>query len=345
MRGADMTLALPPVVSLRATFTTGEPQRLPPFLGSAAHGALARALYRTVCVFPRREACPGCPLYVRCAYPSLFETPAPPAMEALTSAGIRDQAPRPLVLSPEPGWTRGSGHPFRLDAGVDVPLRLTLIGPAINDLAVVVVALQGVARRGLGVPENASASEEHPRRRTPLTLATVASSDGRHIVYDGSSDTYHGASGAVAADDNPAAEIVEIELVTPLRLKESGRLADTVTPALFFRTLARRANALSLLYGSGSPAVDETEVDAQAASLVVEEATLRRVHVRRYSARQRQRMQWPGLMGRLRWRGPGLVPLWPLLRFGEYIQVGKGTALGFGRFTVGGGDVGRTNSC
>ncbi len=324
---------LPTVLPLRVTFRTLEPQRLPPFLGSALHGVLGRALYRTVCAFPRREACPGCPLYARCAYPSLFETPAPPAIEALRSAGIRDQAPRPLVLAPEPGWTRASGNPHRLDTGSDVPLRLTLIGPAITDLAVVVVALQALAQRGLGIPENRWTEAETSRRRAALRLATVTTGDGRHVVYDGASDTY-AAPADSAVPEETATDAIEIELVTPLRLKDKARLANTVTPTLFFRTLARRVNALNLLYGSKSPAVDEAEVAMHAATVIEEYVSLRRIHVQRYSARQRQRMQWPGLIGRLHWRGAALRPLWPLLRFGERVQVGKGTALGFGRYRI-----------
>lgn len=93
-------------------------------------------------------------------------------------------------------------------------------------------------------------------------------------------------------------------------------------------------NALNLLHGCGQPAVDETAVADLAAGIAVEETGLRRVHITRYSARQRQRMQWPGLMGPMRWRGGALQDLWPLLRFGELVQVGKGAALGFGRYQI-----------
>ena len=60
----------------------------------------------------------------------------------------------------------------------------------------------------------------------------------------------------------------------------------------------------------------------------------RLVHVRRYSARQGRAMEWPGVIGRLRWRGPAVKELWPLLRFGEMVQIGKGATLGFGRYVV-----------
>lgn len=327
---------LPTILAVRATFTTTSPQRLPPFLGSAVHGALSRAVYHTVCVFPRRTACGGCPLLPRCAYPLLFETPAP-ADDALRAAGIRDQAPRPLVVGPEPGWTRPSGNPFHLDAGAEIPVRLTLVGRAVDELPIVVVALQRLATRGLGLPAD---EPENPADRGPrpaLRLARVTAADSPHVVYDGATDTYEAplcAPASGAGDDEPP-EAAAIEFVTPLRLKHDGKLIDTVPPAVFLTTLARRANALSVLFGSGTPAVDEAECERLAAGIAVVADELRRVHVTRYSARQRQRMSWPGLMGRLHWRGPALRTLRPLLRFGEQVQIGKGTALGFGRYRLG----------
>ncbi|MCK6556854.1 CRISPR system precrRNA processing endoribonuclease RAMP protein Cas6 [Candidatus Binatia bacterium] len=329
-------LEMPSALSLVTTFITCSPQRLPPFLGSAVHGALSRAVYRTVCVFPRRPTCAGCPLLARCAYPLLFDTPAP-ADDTLLAAGIRDQAPRPLVVGPEPGWTRPSGHPVRLDADAEIPVRLTLVGRAIDELPIVVVALQRLARRGLGLPAEEPADPAERMARPALRLARVTTADGSHVVYDGATDTYEAPivapAGSAGAEEPPQAAV--IEFITPLRLKRDGKLIDTVPPPVFIATLARRANALSVLFGSGTPAVDEAECERLATGIAVAAAELRRVHVTRYSARQRQRMSWPGLMGSVHWRGPALRTLWPLLRFGEQVQVGKGTALGFGRYRLG----------
>ena len=326
-------------MALRATFTTAAPQRLPPFLGSAVHGALSRALYHTVCVFPRRSTCDGCPLAPRCAYPLLFETPAP-AGDALRAAGVRDQAPRPLVVGPEPGWTRASGHPIHLAAAAEIPVRLTLVGRAIDELPILVVALQRMASRGLGRADDAGDPAAGTAPRPPLQLTRVTTAGAQFVVYAGATDTYetppHDPDGAAGN----AAESATLELVTPLRLKHEGKLASAVTPAVFAAALARRANSLNVLFGSGTPVVGEAECARLASTLTVAAAELRRVHVTRYSARQGQRMSWPGLMGSLGWHGPALRTLWPLLRFGELVQVGKGTALGFGRFRLAAGPAG-----
>ena len=325
------TSELPDMLALGVVFTTGERQRLPPFLGCALHGALGRALYRTVCAFPQRAECPGCPLYRRCAYPALMEAPVS-ENAALREAGVTDQAPRPLVLAPEPGWTRPSGNPVRLDAGCEVPVRLVLVGSAIRDLPVLTVALQALARRGIGLPEEPGATPG--RRRAELVLSRISTADGAHLVYDAAGDAFAAPPVSALPAESVIPDRVVIDLLTPLRLKHAGAVAGSVEPEPFLAALARRANAFRILYGDGEAAVDEAAVARLAATIVPEESRLRRVHVTRYSARQQRRMDWPGMMGAVRWRGPALRPLWPLLRFGELAQVGKATSFGFGRYEV-----------
>ncbi|MFN8627784.1 MAG: CRISPR system precrRNA processing endoribonuclease RAMP protein Cas6 [Candidatus Binatia bacterium] len=328
-----MAPAFPSVLPLRVTFRTAEPQRLPPFLGSALHGTLARALHHTVCVFPKRPRCPGCPLYARCTYPALFETPAN-GDETLRAAGIRDQAPRPLVLAPEPGWTRPSGHPFALAAEAEIPVRITLIGRATADLPILVVALQRTATRGLGL-RNSAGDEQSTPRRAALRLMRITTAEGEHVIYDAATDAFSPPpERKVRPESIRGARTVSLTFVTPVRLKHQGRFLTTIAPPDLVAALARRANALSVLHGCGKSAIAEPTAIELAAGLVVEACRLRRVHVTRYSARQRQRMRWPGVMGEVRWQGDALRDLRPLLRFGELVQVGKGAALGFGRYEI-----------
>lgn len=322
----------PRIVALRAVFRAVEAQRLPPFLGSAVHGALGRALYRTVCAFPRRAGCAGCPVYRHCVYPALFE---PPALEsgALLTLGVRDQVPRPLVIGPEPGWTRRSGNPFHLAPGAKVPIRVTLIGPASNDVEVVVVALRRLAEQGLGIaPYGEPPDGPGTRRPRPgLELTCVTTEDAESVIYDAVRNLVTAPPPSAPRPDRGDAEVA-VDLVTPLRLKDEGRVASRITPRAFVRTLAQRANTLGVLYGRG-PVVNLPAALAAAERLVVT-TKASRIHVRRYSARQRRRMEWPGLMGRFNVSGDALREIWPLLAFGELVQLGKGAALGFGRYRL-----------
>ncbi len=323
---------LPPVLPLRVTMRAAEAQLVPAFAGSALHGALGRALWKTVCAFPRRHECAGCPLFNRCAYPALFASCAP-AIEGLEQVGIREQAPRPMVLAPEPGWTLPSGHPRLIAQGAEIPFRVTLIGRAIDDLPLLVVALRQMALVGIG-------RRPHPAADAPryarAELAGIVSEDGGGTVYDAATELLSTPPPAVleALNNHDADVGIEIRLVTPLRLKREGKFQGRPSPADFALTLARRANALAALYGGGGRPIDEREVASAAREIQSAAPETRLVHVRRYSARQGRAMEWPGVIGRLRWRGPAVKELWPLLRFGEMVQIGKGATLGFGRYVV-----------
>jgi len=273
----------------------------------------------------------GCPLLGRCAYPALFATPAPVLPKlTLRTFGVRDQAPRPLVLAPEPGWTRPSGHYRRLAAGSEIPFRVTLIGKAIDDLALLVVALRKMANYGIGRSQGASG-------RAAAELVRVTTVDGCETIFEQATDLFQTPVGRLP-DANPPSlndgDRIKIRLISPLRLKRERRIKGKPSPVDFMVTLARRANTLAALFGNGALVADEREIETMAAGIESEETETRLVHVRRYSARQNAKMEWPGVIGTLVWRGSILQELWPLLRFGELVQLGKGATLGFGRYVL-----------
>jgi CRISPR-associated endoribonuclease Cas6 len=324
---------LPAVLALHVEFQAREPQLLPAFLGSALHGALGRALWKTVCAFPRRQECLGCPLVNRCAYPALFAT-LTPAIEGLDHLAIRHQAPRPLVLSPEEGWTRPSGHPRPISEGTMIPFRVTLIGRAIDDLPLLVVALRKAAEGGIAQLAT-HASEKPATRFARSELASITSEDGSQVIFETADEQLRASTPAdLLPPPRPQIDRLGIRLITPLRLKRDGQVCGRPRPADLALALARRANALAALYGTGGEPVNESAVEQAAEKLEVEDFATRLVHVRRYSARQKQKMDLPGVIGYFRWRGSALEGLWPLLRFGELVQVGKGAALGFGRYAM-----------
>ena len=248
---------LPPVLPLRVVFRAAQTQFVPAFPGSALHGALGRALWKTVCAFPRRRECAGCPLLNRCAYPALFATIAP-ADHRLERLGIRDQAPRPMVLAPEEGWTRPSGHPRLVEKGVEIPFRVTLIGRAIDDLALLVVALRKVAQGGIG--RSADGETNGPSRFAAAELAGITSGDGCEVIYDAADEQLRACKPKGPFEASLPSQNVNrivIRLITPLRLKRDGKVCGRPDVADFAVALARRANALAVLNGTDEGPVDE----------------------------------------------------------------------------------------
>jgi len=319
--------ALPPLTVVRVVLRAEEPQRLPRFFTTAVHGTLGRALYGMVCAFRERSGCADCPMLRRCAYPALFETPGVDD-PVLQDQGIRDMAPRPLVIAPEPDWLTVPGPSRVYQPGDEVGLRLTLVSAASADLPLVCAALERMARSGLGLPLNHDGRE---RRRASLSLVRVE---------DWAGTPMSGLSGGVPppvvvdADACFDGDHLGLHLLTPLRLTVAGRITGAPTPVDVIRALARRVNAFARFFGAAFAPADEGMAEELARSIDAERARLRRLNIRRWSSRQRRQLELPGVLGVLEWRGAALRSLWPLLRWGELAQVGKGTSLGFGRYSL-----------
>lgn len=299
-----MTRRLPEVCSFVARLRAEGPQRLPPLPTTSLHGALGHALRRAVCVDGGRASCEGCHIGHRCAYVGLV-APRAPAGRGL---GVTDRAPSPLVLSPE---TALNGQRWvELAAGETLGIRLTLIGRAVfADAALVRKALERAAGDGLGV--------------APEPTARTGARPGLRLAG------WEAAGPPCATDRPPCA--ATLEFLTPVRLVAGGHIASRLDGHTLVHAVFRRADLLAQLYGAGR--LDPLP-EAARTLLDVDDSRLRLMRVRRYSSRQRRHMEWPGLVGELRVSGPGLAPLWPLLRFCEEVHIGKATSFGFGRFVL-----------
>ncbi len=117
----------------------------------------------------------------------------------------------------------------------------------------------------------------------------------------------------------------DVELATPLRLTIDGASASTLDANSLWAGVVRRVRQLCALYGEGAPTLP-FEVPWR-----ITESELARISIGRYSDRQKQRMRWPGLVGRLRLEVTDHHALSAtLLRFISEVQLGKGTQFGCG---------------
>ena len=183
---------------------------------------------------------------------------------------------------------------LRLSSQDTLDVRVVLIGRARAHASLVVAALRAAGARGIGP------------RRTPLALVEAREVDVR-LSAPGASAT--------------------IELLTPLRLTAGGRVRSRFDAREFLDGLRRRLDTLSALYGIGPARMPGI------GRIALELAKARVVPVQRWSSRQQGRMTLPGLMANLVLRGE-LREVWPSLAWGEWVQLGKGTSMGFGRYRL-----------
>ena len=163
--------------------------------------------------------------------------------------------------------------------------------------------------------------------------STQASAQGQPVTYWDIANT----SGGLANADR-----LTVHLPTRLRLKDKGHLLPHPPEfALFLWRLIGRVNTLSTLYGQGKA------IPAEDVRLLVQLAqdTIQLDHAAtdarwqdlpRFSGRQRQWMQFGGLLGSITWQGnPGaFLPFLPILTLGEWMHIGNKSSFGLGKYVL-----------
>lgn len=299
------------VLELRFEARLEGPLTLPAFPGAMLRGAYGAALRGLACMTGFRS-CTGCPLRASCPYPALFEPPGRD-LAGVGMARHHEGIPPPFVLLVPDRDVGADGH---------LAFGMRLFGQAIDRLAYVIEAWRRALRRGIG----------KDRRRGELMRVVTPEGDE---VWAGE---------AIEAPVTQVPELAQagsrvcLATRTPLRLHAGGRPVprERLNGRLLMGAIIRRARLLAV---HGEAAAQEqvrgwpisewlAEADAMdsRADLVWQDWY-------RFSARQRQRMNMGGYVGR--WVLDGVVPaLAPLLRLGEMLHVGKDASFGLGAYRL-----------
>ncbi|HCF57583.1 MAG TPA: hypothetical protein DFS52_06270 [Myxococcales bacterium] len=286
---------MPAIAALRIKLEARGAGRLPTLWTTALHGTLFSSLRELACFDSDRSDCTGCDRLGDCSYAALAEPPGDPDK----GEGVTDRAPPALVLAPESADF--SAPAFELERGGVIAARLALIGDrAIEHRSLLVGALNRAASRMHGGTAG---------REGFLRLVSVEPVDTEH---------------------RPMPPRARLSFVTPVRLKSQGRIQSELDAEVLWRSLARRADSLSRLYGAGPLGWDP----AAPSPFALETLESRVVAVQRFSNRQKTSMTWPGVLADCLLTGDGLATAWPLLQFGSQVQVGKATSFGFGRYRL-----------
>ena len=301
-----------PAARYRLEFTTERPIHLPEYAGSALRGAFGHALKHIACVTRERD-CTACALYRTCAYPAIFETP-PPLNYARRKLS---HVPLPFVVEPPPWGERAHG------TGSALHFDLVLIGPALAQLPLVLMAWRRALQLGLG-----------PLQGTARLHRVFVEGDAEPVMADTAAGLRPHVQQLPEPPTHTAPKRVTLVFDTPLRLQRAGHVLGVgeLTPADLLRALLRRVAELVELQLGGSLDIDFAALSAHAAT-ITGDAQLSWRDWTRQSSRQQQRMVLGGAVGRWTLHGE-LAPFWPLLHWGQWLHVGKNTTFGLGRYRI-----------
>jgi len=302
-----------PLARYRIEWRATAPIHLPDYAGSMLRGAFGHALRQLACM-TRQKDCAGCALTASCPYPAIF-APLPPAAHALQKFS---QIPVPYVIEP-PEWGARV-----VEAGEGFAFSVVLIGRALRELPLVILAWRRALARGIGAGDGTA----------ELLRVVHCAETAETEIHRPETGTLAPHKQEIAIGSGLPAESVTLRFHTPLRLQQNGRALppDKLDARTLLMALARRASLLSEFHGDG-PLLDDFAPLAAACADLRDDKRLAWRDWTRYSSRQRQKMALGGAVGEWTIRGP-LAPFMPFLRLGEWLHAGKEAAFGLGRYTL-----------
>ena len=281
--------------------------RLPDHAGSMLRGSFGMALKKLACI-TRQQDCTTCPLYRSCAYPAIFETPAP-----VSDNPMARQTVNPYVIQPPAMGSR------LLEAGRQWQFGFNMVGKAIDQLPLVVYAWQRACDAGFS--------------KSQSRASLVSITQGDHVAYRPDSPLE---AIRQTIPQRHFSNITTLRFISPLRLQHDGHIIlarEQLTAPLLLMNLARRIQKLHDLHTHETTQFNFARLKEQADALQLDTTDLRRVDVKRFSNRQQQLVELDGLMGDFTLHGE-LGDFAPLLALGEHVHVGKNATHGLGQYVL-----------
>ncbi|SCX27257.1 Uncharacterized conserved protein [Nitrosomonas eutropha] len=304
-----------PVLSLgryRLDWRVTRSIRLPDYAGSMLRGAFGHALRSIGCITCEKN-CATCPLRQDCPYTTLFE-PIPPKHHPLQDFS---RIPVPYIIEP-PEWGARVLHP-----GDTLTFHFTLVGRAVEELPIAILAWRRALARGIG-SSNGQAELMGIWLEQPESSLTIYTPENGSIQKH---DT------RLVCPPLPG-DSVRLHLVTPLRLQNNGvpLKAQTITERALLMALVRRLALMSEFHGELAWQPDFHHL-GELASSIQGNRQLSWRDWKRYSSRQQQEMALGGVTGRWNLHGK-LSAFWPALWFGQWLHAGKNASFGLGHYQI-----------
>ncbi|MEA3465943.1 MAG: CRISPR system precrRNA processing endoribonuclease RAMP protein Cas6 [Thermodesulfobacteriota bacterium] len=285
--------------------------RLPVYKGSTFRGAFGSALKKVVCAV-RKQQCDDCLLRSRCVYARTFER--------FDDSNSYNQAakPHPYIIEPPPE------EKVDYAVGDFFNFNLILLGEFNDYLPYYIYAFEQMGQQGIGKRING--------KRARFKLLSV--SQGEHEIYHHQQRQLQDNMQLENLQFDPIAGCdpmtLQVECITPLRLKSNNRFSTAITFEILVRAMLRRISSIFNCYGDGEPDVDYRGLVAAAGEIVVCNDNLHWQDWKRYSNRQEKTMLMGGHIGTITFSGD-IAPYLPLFALAQKLHIGKQTAFGLGK--------------
>lgn len=296
-------------VRLRFQFQARSCIRFPPFSGSMLRGVFGRAL-RSVSCLTKAKDCKGCLLRTNCPYSRLFE---PQLTDSIDSAKF-SAVPPGYVFEPH-SWGAEILNP-----GDKFVFDMVLFGNPIDLIPLVIYSLQRGLDRGIGHGDAAL-----------VAVYQLKDEELKKIYTEGSEEVLEfDRTVSLKKTFNPSCAV---RLLTPLRVQRDGKILNSseLTANDFFSALLRRIDLICRTHDK--PIEIPYDLLLEETAKVKMTKTLEFRDWVRYSSRQKNKMNLPGLVGEIRFDDLS-ESLFRCLELAEFFHFGKNTAFGLGRIEI-----------
>jgi hypothetical protein len=296
---------------IRVLYQVEKPLTLPQYKGSVFRGCLGANLHREVCT-RKGVDCAVCQLKYTCVYSCIFNSFVP---ETHPHHRKYPQSPHPYVLSPLPD------QKTEYQPGDTLGFELTLTGDSGQFMALLPEVIRKMGQNGFGKSRG---------KCKPIQIEMLTTQLDYKPLH------YFETPGILMLENLPQPEVrnrVEIEIETPLRMKNRQKLLKEA-PAfrLFTERLVQRLGLLAHFHG-GAPWIDSLAMQYPDEVQILK-ADVQQVDWRRYSGTQDTTMSFDGLVGHITYEGKNMNHWMPLLTLGSWLHVGSTATFGLGKYSI-----------
>jgi CRISPR-associated endoribonuclease Cas6 len=305
---------------------------IPGYQGGVLRGAYGKALKKISCP-EEKQGCANCILINKCAYSYIFETPPPEDAEMLRKYPF---IPHPYTLNPAMKSlnTYNRGDVFKFD--------ITLVGKAVDYLPFIVYAFirMGDNKNDNGIGKLKKEQGKKSQRggfQINKIYTLNASGEEAGTIYE--NQILKQADKTLCFDDawllssQYSLDKISLNFLTPLRIRYQNTLCDDPQFHILIRNLLRRLSSLNYFHCNQKLELPFKEIIEKAERIELVDNQTKWHDWSRYSGRQKKEMKLGGITGMATYKGD-LAEFMPLLVLGSWVNIGKQTGFGLGRYGI-----------